>query len=82
MAWKTGLSFLIADEEENYVRQIDELKQNAAKKDAELSQLRADLAERKKVRNRFDNLDRLKCYFLIFSVSAIMRRFEETVAVC
>jgi len=51
---KAGLSFLISDEEEDFVRQIDELKQNAAKKDAELSQLRADLAEMKKVRNRFD----------------------------
>lgn len=49
---KAGLSFLISDEEEDFVRQIDELKQNAAKKDAELSQLRVDLAEMK-VRNRF-----------------------------
>ena len=55
---------LIADEQENYVQVIDELKQNVAKKDAELSQLRADQAEMKKVRNRFDYLDCLECYFL------------------
>jgi len=50
VTWKKRL-ILIADEEEVYVRQIDELKQTVSKKDAELSQLRADLAEMKKVRN-------------------------------
>ena len=60
--FKKRLIVLIADEEEKYVRQIDELKQNIAKKDAELSQLQADLAKMKKVRNRLDNLNCLELY--------------------
>lgn len=74
---KAGLSFLISDEEEDFVRQIDELKKNAAKKDAELSQLRVDLAEMKKVRSRFD------WYFeLCFQFEQLLDKFVENVAVC
>ena len=46
----------ILDEEEEYLRQIDELKQSTAKKDAELSQLRTELAEAIKVRNGLCNV--------------------------
>jgi len=65
VTWKNRLIFLIVDEEEIYVRQIDELKQNVAKKDAELSQLRADLTEMKKVRNGLDNLNCFELYFCL-----------------
>ena len=46
----------ILDEEEEYLRQIDELKQSTAKKDAELSQLRTELAGAIKVRNGLYNV--------------------------
>ena len=46
----------ILDEEEAYLRQIDELKQSTAKKDAELSQLCTELAEAIKVRNGLYNV--------------------------
>ena len=41
--FKLGFTILILDEEEEFERQIDELKQSTAKKDAELAQLRTDL---------------------------------------
>ena len=53
---KQSVAMFILDEEEEYLRQIDELKQSTAKKDAELSQLRTELAEAIKVRNRLYNV--------------------------
>lgn len=41
--FELGLTILILDEEEEFERQIDELKQSTAKKDAEISQLRTNL---------------------------------------
>ena len=46
----------ILDEEEEYLRQIDEIKQSTAKKDAKLSQLCTELAEAIKVRNGLYNV--------------------------
>ena len=77
---KSRIVIFIADEEESYVRQIDELKQNVAKKDAELSQLQADLAKMKKVRNRLDNLN---CSELCFRLSDFRPNLrEKNVTVC
>lgn len=42
---KLFLSLVSADEEEEHLRQIEELKEGRAKKDAELTQLRSDLAQ-------------------------------------
>ena len=42
---KLFLSLVSADEEEEHLRQIEELEEGRAKKDAELTQLRSDLAQ-------------------------------------
>ena len=42
---KLFLSLVSADEEEEHLRQIEELEEARAKKDAELTQLRSDLAQ-------------------------------------
>ena len=42
---KRGSTFYTVDEEEEYTSQIEELKESSAKKDAEISQLRSDLAQ-------------------------------------
>ena len=42
---KRGSSFYTVDEEEGYMGQIEDLKGSSAKKDAEISQLRSDLAQ-------------------------------------
>ena len=40
---------LIVDEQDEFVRQISQLKETAAKKDAKMSQMRNELAEMKKI---------------------------------
>ena len=42
---KLFLSLVSADEEEEHLRRIEELEEGRAKKDAELTQLRSDLAQ-------------------------------------
>ena len=42
---KRGSTFYTVDEEEEYTGEIEELKESSAKKDAEISQLRSDLAQ-------------------------------------
>ena len=49
LPWKeTGFfTFVSADEEEEHLRKIEELEETAAKKDAELTQLRSDFTQLK-----------------------------------
>ena len=50
---KRGSTFYTVDEEEEYMGQIEELKESSAKKEAEISELRSDLAQVKETTQGF-----------------------------
>ena len=92
---KLFLSLVSADEEEEHLRQIEELEEGRAKKDAELTQLRSDLAQIRETGQvsqvdvgrgknhflQFRSVPGMQFIYKMLSISRVWKRDENTAPV-